>query len=267
MRNLITYITKSKLTILVIVSLVSNLAKSQDKLFFRNGNIVTCKIVAISEKTITYKDTTAYAIGKTVLKSEIIIAEYQNGTIYIFEQADSQENSNDPLAKKKYNDVSQKSNLTNVIGIHPVDIFFGRFTLSYEKLLANNTIGILIPVSTTFNLYNTARRGSSNNQRNNDVGLITGIDVNYYFDIKNNVTYFFGPRFRYGTDIILGGIEGTSFQLQNGISNDFGKKLTHSIGFGVGFIKPSARYSTLPGFEPNQVYPWFSFNWRLGLRL
>ena len=91
--------------------------------------------------------------------------------------------------------------------------------------------------------------------------------MNYYYDLKPELKYFFGPRIRYGTDMMLGGIEGLSVQLQNGIFRSRGTKYTSTIGVGFGFFKLSEKYSKYPGYKPKQVYPWASFTWRLGFRL
>ena len=74
--------------------------------------------------------------------------------------------------------------------------------------------------------------------------------------------YYFGPRIRYGTDILLGSIEGMTFQIQNGIMLTSGKNFATNVGFGVGFFKLSGKYSNYPGYSSKQVYPWMSITWR-----
>ncbi|MDF2452238.1 MAG: hypothetical protein K0S26_1742, partial [Bacteroidota bacterium] len=124
--------------------------------------------------------------------------------------------------------------------------------------------------STNTNTSSNNNNNNSNNppvKRNVGTGFITGIDVNYYHDLKPELKYYFGPRIRYGTDMTLGGIEGLTFQIQNGIFRSRGKKMTSTLGFGVGFFKLSAKYANRGTFDTKQVYPWASFTWRLGFRL
>lgn len=178
------------------------------------------------------------------------------------------------------------------MGFYPTQLLLGRFTMSYERLFANKSIGINIPFSITFNPGNALRylatgstsvspsptnttntnsnnnNSSSNNNRNNNeqppsgVGFIGGFDINYYYDIEPETKYYFGPRIRYGTDILLGSIEGLTFQIQNGIMLTSGKNFATNVGFGVGFFKLSAKYANYPGYSSKQVYPWMSITWR-----
>lgn len=290
-------------------------SNAQDKVFLRDGKVIPCKIVAISEKTISYKDTTANATLVTLSKNEVLLTEYQSGTIYMFSKEEPSEfkvlnNSanvatmpeinetrEQRLARKMKEWKEKEALLPNgILGFYIPDLVFGRLTVSYERLLANKSMGIKIPLSLTYDglgflAENSSNTGSSstntnsssntnnnNNNNNNNsnnppvkrnrgTGFITGIDVNYYHDLKPQLKYFFGPRIRYGTDMTLGGIEGLTFQIQNGIFKSSGKKMTSTIGFGVGFFKLSAKYANRGTFDTKQVYPWASFTWRLGFRL
>lgn len=57
---------------------------AQDKVFLRNGKVIPCKIVAISENTISYKDTTENSSLATISKNDVLLTEYGTGTIYMF---------------------------------------------------------------------------------------------------------------------------------------------------------------------------------------
>lgn len=287
-------------------------SSAQDKVFLRDGKVIPCKIVAISGKTISYRDTTANATLVTLSKNEVLLTEYQSGTIYMFgkdepsefkvennstnfsSMPEMNETREQRLARKMKEWKEKEALLPNgILGFYIPDLVFGRLTVSYERLLANKSMGIKIPISLTYdglgflaeNSSNTSSSStntntSSNNNNNNNnnsnnppvkrnrgTGFITGIDVNYYYDLKPQLKYFFGPRIRYGTDMTLGGIEGLTFQIQNGIFKSSGKKMTSTIGFGVGFFKLSAKYANRGTFDTKQVYPWASFTWRLGFRL
>ena len=288
MKNLKIYI------ILISLILVSNVFYAQDKLFFRNGTTVICKISAISENTITYKDTLANSLANTVSKKEILIAEFKTGQIYIFGSTEKLLNTNIDLTfetreqrkERKMKEWQEKEQqLPNgILGFYPVQIIAGRFTVSYERLFANKTMGVTVPVSLTYDMLSVlnalstpsaSSTGTSSSTTTNPstqptqsgVGIISGIDLNYYHDLKPELKYFFGPRFRYGTAMTFGGIEYLSFQIQNGIMKSSGKKLTNTLSIGVGFFKLSEKYANYPGYEPNQVYPTCSVTWRLGFRL
>ncbi|MBC7694132.1 MAG: hypothetical protein H7141_01660 [Burkholderiales bacterium] len=287
---------------------------AQDKVFLRNGKIIPCKIMAISEKTISYKDS-ATAPLITILKNDVLLAEYQSGSVYMFskEQAATDfkvmNNEVNYNASPELNETRQQRKDrkmaewkkeeallgNNILGFYIPEIVLGRLTISYERLLANKSMGIKIPLSLTYdglgflaeNSSNTnssstntnssssySNSSSSNNnstnsnvKRNVGTGFITGIDVSYYYDLKPKLKYYFGPRIRYGTDMTLGGIEGLTFQLQNGIFRSRGRKMTSTLGFGVGFFKLSVKYANSGAFDTKQVYPWASFTWRLGFRL
>lgn len=250
---------------------------SQDKLFLKNGEIIKCKITALAEKTISYRDTTDFSMVNTISKSEVVLAEYKSGSIYTFNQnADGVpsvinfETSSQRRERKLKEWKKEEETLSsNIVGIHIPDLAFGRFTLSYERLLANKSIGILIPASLSYDMSRLLGAGTGNNYGATNIGVsfIGGIEANYYFDLKPEFKYYFGPRVRYGTDITLGGIEGLSVQLQNGFFKSAGKNVVSSFGWGFGFFKLSQRYVNMPGYEPNQVYPWASFTYRLGFRL
>lgn len=261
-------------------------AYSQDKLFFRKGTSVKCKIIAISENTITYRDTVSNAPLITVPKKEVMLAEYKTGEVYIFssdnlivQQADVVETRQQRKDRKMKEWKAKEQGLSdNILGFYIPELILGRFTVSYERLLANKTVGITIPVSLTYDSFGalaslgtntTTSNGSTTTstvKRTKGVNFITGIDINYYYDLKPQLKYYFGPRIRYGTDMVFGGVEGISFQLQNGLFKSSGQNFTSTFGLGVGFVKV-LNFGNPTTRDPKQVYPWGSFTWRLGFRL
>lgn len=299
--------------VLLMLLFVSLKGLAQDKVFLRDGKVITCKIVAISENTISYKDTIINAPLITLPKKDVLLTEYKTGEIYMFsneEKTIKVENSNATLKveneiietreqrkERKMKEWKEQEALlsNNILGFYIPELILGRFTVSYERLLANKSIGIKIPLSLTYNPFgalssmsssnsstsssstnttsgttNTTSSSSNNNTNEQPVrgtGFITGIDVNYYHDLKPSLKYYFGPRLRYGTDMMLGGIEGLTFQLQNGIFKSSGKRFTSTIGVGFGFFKLSERYANTGNYDVKQIYPWASFTWRLGFRL
>lgn len=271
--------------------LITLVCKAQDKLFFKNGTSVKCKIVAISESTISYRDTIPSAQLVTVPKKDVLLAEYRTGEVYIFGSASPNQfqvvnginESREQRRERKMKEWKDKeANLSNnILGFYIPELLFGRLTVSYERLFNGKSMGVKVPVSLTYNPFgamestNSSSTNTNTSNNNNSggfgqqkgVNFITGLDINYYHDLKPELKYFFGPRIRYGTDMALGGIEGLSVQLQNGIFRSRGTKFTSTIGVGFGFFKLSEKYSQYPGYEPKQVYPWASFTWRMGFRL
>ena len=64
---------------------VSVTAVAQDKVFLRNGKIIPCKIMAISENTISYQDTIPNSALITLPKNDILMTEYgKTETVYLF---------------------------------------------------------------------------------------------------------------------------------------------------------------------------------------
>lgn len=293
---------KQLLHIMFVALLFSSVKMTaQDKLFLRNGTTLKCKIIAISEATISYKDTLGNDPLITILKADVLIAEYKAGGIYIFGNEKKLEvispTGNETREQRKERKMNEwkdmEATLPNgILGFYIPELVLGRLTVSYERLFANKSMGIKIPFSLTYNSTAALYRASSANSSTSTststnssggsgsssssgttreptrgTGFITGIDVNYYYDLKPQLKYYFGPRIRYGTDMLLGGIEGLTVQLQNGIFKSSGKRMTSTLGIGFGFFKLSDKYANLPGYEPKQVYPWASFTWRLGFRL
>lgn len=300
--------------IFVVLLLVSLTSRAQDKVFLRNGKVIPCKIEAISENTITYKDTVSGSSLVTLSKNEVLLTEYNSGTIYMFSKDSPSFNvvkssssysvapdfneTREQRKERKMKEWKEKEALlsNNILGFYIPELVLGRLTVSFERLFANKSMGIKIPVSLTYDglgalAENSANNSSSTNtnssstntntsstntnsnttnsqvKRNRGTGFITGMDVNYYHDLKPGLKYYFGPRVRYGTDMTLGGIEGLTFQIQNGIFRSRGKRMTSTLGFGVGFFKLSARYANSKTYDSKQIYPWASFTWRLGFRL
>jgi hypothetical protein len=67
-------VSKKKHILVLFAVILASVASAQDKLFFKNGNSLVCKILAISENTLTYRDTAANATQITVSKSDVLLA-------------------------------------------------------------------------------------------------------------------------------------------------------------------------------------------------
>src|SRR6478735_6885200 len=121
---------------------------AQDKLFLRNGTQLKCKIVAISENTISYRDTLPQSQLITVPKNDVLIAEYQTGNIYMFGNTTNQFQvvnnayNNETREQRKERKMkewkaSEQTLSNNILGFYIPELVLGRFTVSYERLLAN----------------------------------------------------------------------------------------------------------------------------------
>lgn len=263
---------KVKNYIILLFILAVNAITAQDKMVFKDGKKLDCKIVAINPNTVTYKDSSNAEKMITVPKSSVLMAEFKSGSVYIF--------GNDqptPAMQDKKKDKSmdarerEKDFSDNIIGIQIPDLLFGRLTLSYERLFLEKQLGIAVPVSLSFDpqaLFsgNTTDTSANAPKVNRNLGYVTGVDVNYYFHSKGYSKFFVGPRFRYGTDANLGNITAYTIQIQNGflLAGSNGR-FASTLAFGFGF----ARILAAPGgggINPNQSYPWGSFTFRLAFR-
>lgn len=268
---------RKKMRYSLIIIFISFNVFSQDKLFLKNGILIPCKIISISENNISYKDTSKNEMINILSKNQVLLAEYKSGDIFIFGSKNNTPLQNDSLPETKQQIRERKLKewkpeeeklKNNILGFYFHELYLGRLTVSYERLFANKSLGITFPVSLTYNTFYLIAQSTNNNfGPNPGVNFISGVDINYYYDLKAKLKYYFGPRIRYGTDMLLGGVEGLTVQIQNGIFRSRGKRFTSTLGCGVGFFKLSEKYATMPGYEPNQVYPWMSFTWRVGFRL
>jgi hypothetical protein len=148
----------------------------------------------------------------------------------------------------------------HAIGIQPFGLFTGRATLAYEHFTADGKIGIVIPLSITFDpigvFYNSQIDTSANApKRISGVNFISGLDVNFYVGKSEPTKFFIGPRFRYGTDVFLRNIEAFSLQTQVGWRiGSINSTFIQHISLGFGF----ARILESPGSA--------IVNYRLGIR-
>lgn len=248
---------------------------AQDKVVFKDGRKLHCKILAINPATITYKDSSNADKMITVPKNEVLMAEFSSGSVYVFGNNNPAlpvtSSSNKPRDKKAEIREKEKSFSNNIIGIQIPDIVFGRLTLSYERLFFDKQMGVAVPISMTYDpriLFSgtTTDTSKAASKVRRNVSFVTGMDLNYYFETRSHTKFFVGPRFRYGTDVYMSNVTAYSVQFQNGflLCSSNGKLAsTFAIGFGFARILASPFGN---GINPNQSYPWASFTFRLGFR-
>jgi hypothetical protein len=260
-----------------ICILFCGVISAQDKVIYKDGKKVNCKVISMDESTVRYRDTLTGKDSVTVSKQQLIMVE-KNGSVFIFgsepagftnvvtlpsNTSKGKNNSKIQARREK-----EKGFSNNIIGFQPLDaLMFGRLTMTYERLFNEKQMGIVIPASMSFDPRIFLRSDSSltgpHNPVRNSVGFITGLDVNYYFPTKGYSKFFVGPRFRYGTDMYMLGLTGYSVQLQNGFllcSSNGRSASTFAIGFGY------VRVTSINGINPKQSYPWGSITVRIGFR-
>lgn len=262
--------------VLLFLLLSGSFVMAQDKVVLKDGRKLKCKIVSINPSTITYKDSATAENMITIPKNDVLMAEFRSGSVYVFGNSNATTPITSPsnnLSKNKKEMMREKERTfsDNIIGVQIPDIFFGRLTLSYERLFLDKTMGITIPISLTYDpriLYKGFSTDTSNGASvvRRNVSYVTGLDLNYYFETRSHTKFFVGPRFRYGTDVFISNVTAYSVQFQNGFlfcSSNGKMASTFAIGFGF------ARILAIPGgggINPNQSYPWASFTFRLGFR-
>lgn len=261
-----------------ILLCISTFIKAQDKVVFKDGKKLNCKIISINPSTITYKDSASASQMVTVSKNDVLMAEFSSGNVYIFgtttnTNAASPSSSNKTLDRKAQIREKEKEFKDNIIGIQIPDVLFGRLTLTYERLFFDKQIGVTVPVSLSYDrrvmfmgLSTDTSNNASASKVRKDVNFITGLDLNYYFESKSHTKFFIGPRFRYGTDVTMENITAYSVQMQNGILiGSRNGKMASTLAIGFGFVRIVASPFG-GGINPKQSYPWGSFTFRLGFR-
>jgi hypothetical protein len=264
--------------IIIIFLLAFVPAKAQDKLFLKNGEKKICRIIAINVGTVDFKDTMRNAELQTIGRSDILMAE-KNGEVIIF---GTEPNSNSTSAERKNTRIENKkaairekeqSFKNGIIGWQPLDLLWGRLTFTYERLLMDKKLGVVVPLILSFDPRVLMPQGNSNDTVVNtstpvrrNTAVITGLDLNYYYETRSHSKFFFGPRFRYGTDVNLANITGYTIQFQNGfLLCDSKGKFASTFALGFGFARITSTPFSSP-FNPRQSFPWMSFTLRLGFR-
>lgn len=246
--------------LVVIFFLFSLVLKAQDKLFFSNGTKRLGILVHMNQDAVYFKNTDTALVEK-INKSDLLLVEDYKGVRYIFSAKTKKLDSLPlmPMSLKR-----------NSFGVQPLAVFVGRATFVYERFTEDHKIGFVIPVSITFDPFGTLYKSQIDTSRNSakrveGINVIAGLDVNFYLGKKEHRKFFVGPRFRYGTDQFLRGVEGYSIQTQFGWK--YGKPggaMVQHLSFGFGFIRILSSPSSAL-INPKQSYGWYSINYRVGV--
>jgi hypothetical protein len=247
-----------KLRVFLIYFLLNALTMAaQDKLYFTNGTVRSGTFVSMNEEKVFFRVTADGPVDQ-FLKSDLIVVSKSDGTNLIFgkKQAAAAPNG------------GSSTFFRNNFSILPLELLVGRATITYERLSKTGDIGLVLPLSLTFDpmgFQNGTIDTSNIRPRVRGIAFITGADVNFYVGRKDAATFFIGPRFRYGTDMFLGEIEAITLQTQFGWRlGDSDSRLTQNLSFGYGF----ARIITAPQgsrLSNKKFYGWYSINYRFGI--
>jgi len=251
-----------RLAIIIFMLTACAVNAQVDKLFFKNGETKKGIIVSMGSDFVFFKSSDTSASTQRIPKSEILIVEKYDGKIYVFakksETIDTTKNTNIKLYR-------------NSFGVQPFGFLLGRLTGSYEILNKNGTVGVVIPLSVTFDpvgvIYQeTADSTSISQGHSTGFNIISGADVNFYIGRGDFEGFYFGPRVRYGVDKFLYNIEAYSIQTQFGWRlGEPEDRLVHHVSVGLGFV----RILSSPGgnrISPKQSYGWASINYRVALK-
>ncbi len=239
---------------------------AQDKIILKNGSIKYVKVKSINETLVMYTDTASVDnYTQHFEKKEIALLEKADGTLLLFSDAN--------FSAQKQWELEPDSTMTNwrkqeslhgnhLIGAQLIGISLGRLTVNYEYLFANKTIGIMLPLSLTFNPYFNGQPAlTTRSTPPPSYSWIYGADVNFYFTKRPYNKFFVGPRLRLGEDLLIGISAGTA-QIQIGWMLGTPKQqLMHHLSFGFGILKI---YDN--GAFQNQIITWMSINYRTSLR-
>lgn len=249
--------------LLIILCLFSFTLYGQDKLFLTDGTSKKGVIVSKAKDVIYFK-TSDTSVTEKISKSQILLIEDYKGDRFLFS---SEKTETDTLKSLSKNKIQAR----NILSAQPIGLLFGRATLVYERLSEDSKIGLVIPLSITFDpfgsMYNSRLDTNQNAiKRISGVKFITGFDLNFYLGNRKNKKFFVGPRVRYGTDLFLRNIEGYTIQTQMGWKfSKPEKKLVQHLSLGFGFVRVlSIAGSSL--IDPKQSYGWFSLNYRVGIK-
>lgn len=252
--------------LLLIFLMLPMLYAAQDKVFFRDGTVRKGYLVSVTKDVVYFRASDTSATEK-ISKTKIAIIEDYKGKRYLFSETAAPANTSADVAAPPANSGKHR----NIITAQPLALIFGRATLNYERLSKDQKMGFSIPFSLTFDptgiLYESELDTSASSvQRIRGVSYITGVDVHFYVGEVQRTRFFFGPRFRFGTDMFLRKTNGYSLQTELGwLSAAPDKGFAHSFSVGFGFVRLiSAPSGSL--VDPKQSYGWLSVNYKLGFK-
>jgi hypothetical protein len=158
--------------------LLSFLANAQDFIYLRDGTNIKSIVKKISDKEVFFRDfdsndTTLFSVKKP----QVLMIAFENGEVKFF--------------KKEQEIIHRFSFKKNLISYHLADLIINDFTLSYEHIFKNGTLGLQIPVSLGYSEYFDYSDFTNN--------FYSGVYINFYPTGQGKWRYFFGPGIRLGS--------------------------------------------------------------------
>lgn len=246
--------------IIILFLFVLNCA-GQDKIFLKDGLVKNGVILSMNSDYVFFKLTDTSSYTYKIPRTVILMVEKYDGKVFVF---------GDNLNKKDSLKNAPQALKRNIIGIQPFSFLSGRLTGVYERLNKKGTIGFCPVVSLTFDPIGTIYKANADTSRgkvkhNPGVNFIGGADVNFYIGRSERVTFFVGPRLRYGVDLFLRNIEAYTLQTQFGwrIGRAERRFIQH-ISVGLGFVRILSSQAG-KRINPKQSYGWASINYRIGI--
>ncbi len=176
-------------SVLVLAGLLTVVAVSaQDKIYRRSGDVVTAKIVEVSEEFVVYKSfTNPEGPNYRIRKDAIDKVVYQNGTV---ENFGGTAYTPKPSNSAMYIDPASLGK--NIINFDFLSILFNEVGFSYERVINNGFIGVKVPLIMGVGAVtdNQVREFANKYQ--------SGLDLNLYPTGQGSVKYFIGPALRFG---------------------------------------------------------------------
>lgn len=163
-------------------------ARAQDYIYATSGELIVASVSEVNTKEIVYKkynnpNGPQYRMPLT----EIVLIEYQNGTIEKF-------------TVLEYDEIPPVDTVSgrwgkNLIGVNLLNIWFSNAHVWYERIL-NPGFGIRLSV-------NVHTGPLKDNEFGDPVWatytFTSGADLNFYPGRQGKIRYYFGPGFRMGT--------------------------------------------------------------------
>lgn len=236
---------KTKLLVCVLFVIVAfTKANGQDIIFYKDGATDTVKIIETGVETISFKkykrlDGPLYVVEK----SKVVLIEFGNGKIEVFDSTETDVNAlKKPYAKPV--NIGRSILTTNIFSM-----FLGNVQVGYEILRENGKVG-----------YKASVLASVLSEEIDISMILLGLDVNFYPNGQKWVSYYLGPAIRYGyVDYQQNGLNPLSpfvaVLINNGFTFNAGNLFYTGTQIGFG-----------PGFYESETFPYGYLTLNLGVR-
>lgn len=174
---------------LTLFVLLSSTVFGQDILYKKDGTKDSVIVEEVNPTEVVYKkfsrpDGPLYRLPK----SQILLIEYKDGAIDVFDGAQTLTDDEKRVAEKKA--FAEKLGL-NIISINYLNLLNGNIQLGYERIMGDGMVGLKYSFNYNIedvetDILNYLRLWS------------TGLDLNLYPTGQGKIKYFLGPSFRVG---------------------------------------------------------------------